>query len=87
MFSTITLCVISVGFVGNIYAHNGIIKVHTSSAELVKDIEQLRNFTMMINTELEQRMFANIKRLQDKLTHPMVRDRVALENLHNILSK
>lgn len=85
LFSTITLCVISVGFVGNIYAHNGIVKVQTSSAELVKDVEQLRNFTMMINTELEQRMFANIKRLQDKLIHPLVRDREALERLHNIL--
>ena len=87
LFSTLTLCVISVGFVGNIYAHNGIVKVHSSSSELVKDVEQLRNFTMMINTELEQRMFANIKRLQDKLIHPLVRDREALERLHNILSE
>lgn len=86
LFSTITLCVISVGFVGNIYAHNGVVKVQTSSSELVKDVEQLRNFTMMINTELEQRMFANIKRLQDKLIHPLVRDREALERLHNILN-
>ena len=54
-----------------IYAHNGIVKVHSPSSELVKDVEQLRNFTMMINTELEQRMFSNIKRLQDKLIHPL----------------
>ena len=87
LFSTLTLCVISVGFIGNIYAHNGIIKVQTSSSELVKDIEQLKNYTMMINTELEQRMFTNIKRLQDKLIHPLVRDREALERLHNILNQ
>jgi len=86
LFAIITLSVISIGFIGNIYAHNGIIKVQQSSSELVRDIEQLRNFTMMINTELEQRMFTNIKRLQDKLIHPLVRDREALERLHNILN-
>lgn len=36
LFGVITISVISVGFIGNVYAHNGIVKVQTSSAELVK---------------------------------------------------
>lgn len=86
LLSLVSMAVITGGLLGNVHAHLGIQQVQRSSGEFVGDLQQLKNLTQQIHKELETRMFGNIKRLQDKLIHPLVRNREALESLHNLLN-
>lgn len=86
MLSLITMSVVCVGLLGNVHAHRGITKVQQSSGRFVNDLQQLKNLTEQLHHELETRMFGNIKRLQEKLIYPLVRNREALESLHTLLN-
>lgn len=85
LFTTLSVTVICVGILGNIQAHNGLVKVANYTQNLAKVVDTLRNETNNVEDTLETKVDEDLNKISRKLIGPLVRNYTVLNILQEQL--
>lgn len=85
MFTILSVTIVSVGILGNLRAHEGIVKIQNHTASLASTVDLLRNETNNVENTLESRVDEDLNKISRKLIGPLVRNYTVLNFLQEQL--
>lgn len=85
MFTFVSVCIISVGLLGNLRAHQGMTQIHNHTSSISSTVDILRNETNNVENTLETKIDEDLNKISRKLIGPLVRNYTVLNILQEQL--
>ena len=85
LFTIFSVTIISVGILGNLRAHDGMVQIHNHTASIASQVDIVRNETNNIENTLETKIDEDLNKISRKLIGPLVRNYTVLNYLQEQL--
>ena len=85
LFTSLAMFIVSIGILGNIQSHAGIVKVTNYTNNLADMVDTLRNETNAVEDTLETKVDEDLNKISRKLIGPLVRNYTVLNVLQEQL--
>jgi len=85
LFTMVSITIISVGLIGNLRTHGGMVKIYNHTLSISNTVDVLRNETNNVENTLETKIDEDLNKISRKLIGPLVRNYTVLNILQEQL--